>query len=189
MTVQTEPILSFHNLDPSPSISALVARRIAVLERLHPRLIGCDVTLDAPQKRKRHGRILRARVTLHLPGPNIHAERSFAQGSARDDLLLALNRAFSAIETRMKRMKLTKAGLDVKQHAPLLHGEIVTLEPELGYGTLRAYDGREVYFQRDGLSDGSWDSLRLGARLRFREFMGDKGPYAAHVSLADSYHG
>ena len=183
--MQTDPKISFHNLDASPAVAEIVMRRIAVLERLHPRLIGCEVRLDAPQKHKRHGRVVRAHVTLHVPGPDIHAERSIAQGSARGDPRLAVNRAFAAIERHLKRVKKTMAALEVKHHEPILHGEIISIEPELGFGFVRADDGREVYFQRDSLCNGDWNALRLGARLRFREFHGEKGPYAVHVSVAD----
>ncbi|MBP0482188.1 HPF/RaiA family ribosome-associated protein [Sagittula salina] len=182
--MQIEPILSWRNLDPSDAVAELVARRIAVLERLHPRITGCEVVLEADQKRKAHGRVVKARLTLHIPGPDFHAERAVAQGSARGDLLLAVNRTFSAAEKHLKRQKKTMAGLEVKHHAPVLHGEVTQLEPELGWGTIRADDGQSVYFQRDSLTSDAWDQLEMGQRLRFREMMGEKGPYAVAVSLA-----
>lgn len=183
--MQTEPVISFRNLDASPAVTELVGRRIAVLERLHDRLTGCEVTLEAPQKRKSSGRVVKARLTLHIPGGDFHAERTVAQGSARDDLLLAVNRAFSAAEKHLKRHKKKLGMVEVKHHPPVLHGEIATLEPELGYGYLRADDGREVYFQREALTSDDWDRLTRGTRLRFRELQGDKGPYATGVTLAE----
>ena len=65
-----------------------------------------------------------------------------------------------------------------------MHGEIVEIEPELGYGFVRANDGQEVYFQKDSLVDGDWDGLEVGARLRFREQDGEKGPFAVDVAPA-----
>jgi cold shock CspA family protein len=75
-------------------------------------------------------------------------------------------------------------GHEVKHNPAILHGEIVELEPELGYGFVRADDGREVYFQKDGLVSGAWDDLGLGSRLRFRELDGEKGPFAVDVAPA-----
>lgn len=66
--------------------------------------------------------------------------------------------------------------IEIKHHPPVLHGEISTLEPELGYGYLRADDGREVHFQRDALTSDVWDHLAKGSRLRFREMQGERVP-------------
>ncbi|WP_103764073.1 MULTISPECIES: HPF/RaiA family ribosome-associated protein [Roseovarius] len=180
--MQIDPIISYRNLDPSPAVSELVGRRITVLERISDRVTGCEVTLDAPQKRKPHGRVVRVRLNLHLPGLDFAVSRQVAQGSARDDLLLAVNRAFSAAEKHLKRQKKKMGGVDVKHHAPVLHGEITSIEPKLGYGYLRADDGREVYFQRDGFTSDVWDDLGTGDRLRFREEQGDKGLFAVSLT-------
>ena len=183
--MQIEPIISYRHLDPSDAVTAHVQKRLAALEHFHHRIVGCEVTLDAPQKRKRTGRIVRAKVDLRLPGDDIHVERSIARGSAREDLLLAINRAFAAAEKTLKHHRKVKGGLEVKPHPPVLHGEITRLEPELGYGYVEADDGHEVYFQRQDLTADRWDRLHLGSRLRFREMQGDKGPYAASVTLLE----
>ena len=181
--MQTDPVISYRNLDPSPAIEALVAKRIAVLERISDRIIGCEVTLEAPQKRRLHGRAFRVRLNLHVPGPDVSVAREVVQGSAQEDLTLAVNRTFSAAEKQLKRHKKVMGAIEVKHHPPVLHGEISTLEPELGYGYLRADDGREVYFQRDALTSDVWDRLAKGSRLRFREMQGDKGAYATAVTV------
>jgi cold shock CspA family protein/ribosome-associated translation inhibitor RaiA len=182
--VTIEPVITFRNLDPPPEIEVLIRKRAATLERFAPRILGCDVAVDAPQKRKVNGRVMHVRVTAQVPGPDITTEAHVAQGSARDDLVLAVNRAFSAAERKLRHQKTRMAGLEVKHHPPVLHGEITSLEPELGYGHLRADDGREVYFQRDGLTADVWDDLARGTRLRFREEQGEKGPYATGITPA-----
>ena len=175
-------MISYHNLDPSPAVDGIVHRRTEKLERLFDRIIGCDVALEALQRQKRHGRTVRAHLVVHLPGPDLSVERTVAQGSAQDDLILAVNRAFSAAEKMLKRHKKVMGHIEVKHHPPVLHGEITLIERELGHGWLRADDGREVYFQKDALNGGDWASLSIGTRLRFREMQGDKGPYATGVS-------
>ncbi len=183
--MQIEPIISYHNLDHSPAVDDLVQERIAALERRYDRITGCEVMLDAPQKKKRHGRVFRVRLSLRLPGPDLSVSREVAQGSAQDDLILAVNRAFSATEKALKKRKKTMGGIEVKHHAPILHGEIAELEPELGHGWVRGDDGRTIYFQRDSLTSDIWDRLKTGTRLRFREMEGEKGPYATAVTLAE----
>ncbi|MBY6069435.1 HPF/RaiA family ribosome-associated protein [Leisingera aquaemixtae] len=182
--MQTEPVVTYRNVDPSPSVDALVARRVEALERINNRIVGCETVIEAPQKRKVTGREYRVRLTLSVPGPDITVTRTSAKGSAREDLALALNRAFSAAEKLLKRQKKTMAAIKVKHHPPVLHGCISLLEKELGYGYIRADDGREVYFQQDALTADVWDQLAKGTRLRFRAMEGEKGPYATAVSLA-----
>lgn len=53
--IQSPPIISCHNLDPVPAITALIQKQIAVLERISDRITGCKVTLEAAQKRKLRG--------------------------------------------------------------------------------------------------------------------------------------
>jgi len=183
--MQAPPKISYHNLASSPAIENLVQRRIKALELRHDRLTGCEVTMEAPQKRKRHGRVFKVRLNLHLPGPDLSISKEVAQGSAQEDLILAVNRAFTAAEKQLKKRKKKMNGLEVKHHPPVLHGKIAELEPELGYGWVQADDGRKVYFQRDSLTSDDWARLDKGTRLRFREMQGDKGPYAASVAIAD----
>ena len=183
--MQIEPIISYQNLDHSPVVEDLVRERIEALEKRYDRITGCEVTMDAPQKRKRHGRVFRVRLNLRLPGQDLSVSREVAQGSAQDDLILAVNRAFSAAEKAVKKRKKVMGGVEVKHHAPVLHGKIAELEPELGHGWIRGDDGKMVYFQRDSLTSNDWDQLKTGTRLRFREMEGDKGPYATAVTLAD----
>ena len=183
--MQTESIISYHNIDASPAVETLLHRRIKVLEQRDDRITGCYVTLEAPQKRKRHGRVFKVRLNLHLPGPDLSISREVAQGSAQNDLILAVNRAFAAAEKALKKRKKRIDGIEVKHHPPVLHGEISELEPELEYGWIRADDGHEVYFQRDSLTSDVWARLNKGTRLRFREMQGDKGAYAASVTVAD----
>jgi len=185
LKMQIEPIISYHNVDPSPAVNTVVHRRIKALELRDDRITGCDVTLEAPQKRKRHGRVFKVRLNLHLPGPDLSIARETAQGSAQDDLVLAVNRAFSAAEKALKKRKKKLDGIEVKHHPPVLHGEITELEPELGYGWVQADDGRKVYFQRDGMTSNDWQRLHKGIRLRFREMQGEKGAFAASVTIAD----
>lgn len=183
--MQSEPVISYRNVDSSPAVGAIVEKRIAALERLSGRLTGCDVVIEAPQKRKVHGRVFRVHLNLHMPGPDLAVTRAVSHGSATDNVLLAVNRAFSAAEKALKRRKKTMGGIEVKHHPPVLHGEVSQLEPDLGYGYIRADDGREVYFQRDGLTGDDWDAVDTGTRVRFREMEGEKGPFAASVTIAD----
>jgi len=183
--MEYDPVIAWRNVDPSPALEAIIGKRVDALSRLDDRITGCEITVEAPQKRKVHGRIFRVHLDVHRPGPDLSVTREYSHGSASGDATLAVNRAFSAAEKMLKKQKARMGHLEVKHHAPVLHGVVSLLEPELGYGYLRADDGREVYFEKDGLTAGDWDRLETGTRLRFREMEGEKGPYAVSVSPAE----
>lgn len=180
-----DPTITWRNTEPMPAIAELVARRGRALEKSVDRVEGCDVVVEAPQKRRQSARVFRVRVNLHVPGPDLSTEARVAQGSATGDATLAVNRAFSAMEKRIKAQRRRMSGHGEKRHDPVLHGVVTTFEPELGWGTIRADDGREVYFEKDSLTAGDWDALARGSRLRFREREGERGPFATGVSPAD----
>jgi cold shock CspA family protein len=119
-----------------------------------------------------------------VPGPDLDVARTVRHGHAADDIVRAVNATFTALEKRIKETRRITAGQEVKHHPAILHGEIVEIEPELGYGFVRADNGQEVFFQRDGLVTGTWEDLSLGARLRFRERAGEKGLFAVDVAPA-----
>jgi cold shock CspA family protein/ribosome-associated translation inhibitor RaiA len=182
--MQRDPIVSWHGIPASPAVEAIVRKRLSAVARLAPQAVGCRVTLSAEQGRHRSARGFETRIHLDMPGPDIDVARAIRHGHAADDLVRSVNAAFGALEARLKESRRVLRGQEVKHHAPVLHGEIVELEAGLGYGFVRADDGREVYFQKDGLVAGTWDELELGGRLRFRELEGEKGAYAVDVAPA-----
>ncbi len=181
--MQREPVISWHNIDPAPAMEALIQRRIAALDRFHPNIIGCRVMVGTANRRRHSAGGVDLRIHLELPGPDLDVTREVRQGNRGDDALLAMNAAFGALEERLKAQNRKMGAQQVKHHADVLHGEVVELEPELGWGYLRADDGREVYFQRESLPDAAWRHLELGDRLRFREMEGPKGPFAADLAV------
>lgn len=182
--MQREPIITWHNMTRSEAVETIVQKRIAAVEKFRPDAVGIRVTLDAPQKRRNAGRGFDVRIHMEVPGPDIDVARFVRHGVAAEDLTRAVNAAFSALEDRLKEGQRKMGSLEVKHHAPVLHGEIVEIEPALGYGFVRADDGREVYFQKEGLVKGNWDDLDRGTLLRFRELDGEQGPYAVDIALA-----
>lgn len=180
--MQTEPRISFRNIDPSPVIEDHIRRRIDELSRAHPRIIGCDVVVAAPQKAKKTGREFRIDLHIHVPGPDVHISRAYGRTRAADDVNLAIHRAFDAARRKLKEQQRVMSGHEVKTHPPVMHGKIDRMVEDGGYGFLRTEDGREVYFERQNLTGGRWEALEVGEKVRFREETGPKGAYATNVT-------
>ena len=112
------PIISYNNVDSSSAVENLVRRRIGALEKRFVPIIGCEVTMDAAQSMTRNGRLFRVGVNLDLPDPDLSVSRQYAEGSAQDDLILAVNRAFGVVEKVIKRRKKSKQDVDEMHGSP-----------------------------------------------------------------------
>jgi cold shock CspA family protein len=180
--MQRDPVIIWRNIPRSEAVEAIIAKRIKTIDKLCPEAVALRVTLDAPQKPRHAARGFDVRLHLDVPGPDLDVARSLRHGHAADDILRAVNASFTALEKRVRESRRVTEGQEVKHHPAILHGAIAELEPELGYGFVRADDGREVYFQKDSLVSGAWADLGVGARLRFRAQDGEKGPFAVDVA-------
>ncbi|WP_193176691.1 HPF/RaiA family ribosome-associated protein [Oricola nitratireducens] len=183
--MQRPASITFRNMDKSAVLETHVHKRIGELEKAHPHIVGCDVVIEAPQKKKVTGTEFAVRLTISVPGPDIHVERHVGRSGAAEDANLAIHEAFDAARRILKEQKRKMGSVEVKHHDPVMHGTIDRLFEGEGYGFITSDDGNEVYFERDSMTNGDWDSLRVGTKLRFREMAGEKGPFAANVAVAD----
>ena len=63
---------------------------------------------------------------------------------------------------------------------------ITKLFQDRGYGFLESEDGREIYFHKNSVLDGRFEKLQIGAKVRYAEEDGDKGPQASTVHVNGS---
>jgi ribosomal subunit interface protein len=179
--------ISFKDLEPSPAIEARIREKAARLERFHERIVGCHVTVEAPHRRHRHGKLYRIRIDLSLPGKDVFVDRAGPQDHAHEDVYVAIRDAFDAavrqLEDHARRMR-----GDVKAHEVPDHGRIARLLGD--YGFIDDTDGREVYFHRNSVVDGSFEQLNVGdeVRLTIDEEEGLKGPQASSVRPVGKHH-
>lgn len=183
--MQTAPQISFRNIDPSDAVEDHVRRRIAELEEVYPRIISCEVVIEAPQKRKVSGREFTVRLKLGVPGRDIETSREVGRSGAAEDVNIAIHEAFDAARRILQDQDARLDPQHTKHHPPVVHGRIDRLFEGEGYGFIVADDGQEVYFERDNLTRDCWNELKVDARLRFRVEEGDKGPYAMKVTPLD----
>jgi ribosomal subunit interface protein len=108
--MQAQPNITYRNIDASPAIEDHVRRRIEELEKLFDRIVGCDVVVEAPQKKKRSGRVFNVHLTVHVPGPDISASSTVAHGEAAEDVNLAIHQAFDAAARQLVEYKRQRSG-------------------------------------------------------------------------------
>uniref|UniRef100_Q11G12 Sigma 54 modulation protein/ribosomal protein S30EA n=1 Tax=Chelativorans sp. (strain BNC1) TaxID=266779 RepID=Q11G12_CHESB len=103
--MQSPPKVTFRNMERSDAIEGHVMRRVEEVEKCFDRVIGCDVVIEAAQKRKLSGRAFKVHVALQIPGPDVVVTRLVARSKAAENVNLAIHEAFSAATRRLLARK------------------------------------------------------------------------------------
>lgn len=164
-------------------VEARVRERAYKLDRLNPDIISGRIVIDLPQRRHRKGRIFQVQVDITVPGSELVVNRDPLLNHAHEDVYVAIEDAFDAMERRLVEYSRELQGgvkVDVKPE----RGVVNTLFHEEGYGFIVTRDGRDIYFHRNSVLDGAFARLRPGTEVRFSEEKGEKGPQASTVEIA-----
>ncbi len=172
--------ITFHNLECSEAVKALIEEKVAWLERFYDRITGCRVVVEAPHRHHRHGNQYQVRIDLTVPGGEVVVNREPPAHTEYRDLNVAIRDAFAAarrqLEEHVRRLR-----REVKSHGGVPHARVSRLFTDEDYGFLSTPDGREVYFHRRAVLNGGFDDLQVGTEVTFVEENGDKGPQASTV--------
>ncbi len=169
--------ITFHNFDRSEAIEAAVDEKVEKLSRFCPDIVGCRVSLELLQKHKHKGRPFSVRIDLTIPGHELVVNRD-----QDEDIYVALRDAFDDMGRRIEDVERRRRGA-TKIHPIPIHGEVVRLNPDEGFGFIRTPDGREYYFGRENLVDLDFERLETGTAVQFIEEMAAEGPQAKRVSI------
>lgn len=170
--------VTFRDIPPSDAVTAHVERRAAKLGTFHDRIVKCHVVLEAPHRHHKHGKRYHVRIDMQVPGKELVVSRN--PEDTKEDLYAAVDDAFGDAERVLEEYgRQLKIGM--KSHARPPHGVVTKLFHDRGYGFIEAEDGREIYFHQNSVIDGRFEKLQIGAKVRFAEEDGDKGPQASTV--------
>lgn len=103
--------ISFHGMDSSSALEDHIREKAEMLERLHPNLTRCGVTIEKPHHHKNQGNAFNVRIDLYVPGDEIVINHD-----EHEDVYVALRDAFDAAKRQVQRHAQKKRG-DVKQHS------------------------------------------------------------------------
>jgi cold shock CspA family protein/ribosome-associated translation inhibitor RaiA len=179
--------IAFHNAEPSAEIDALIRKHVGRLEKLYPHLIGCRVSVEMLHKQHRNGNVPEVHIAIRVPGREIAISREphkVRQRRATANVQTSVKDAFRAAEQRLKDFKALQYG-DVKVKEMPIQGYVSQLVAEKNYGFIATGNGEELYFHRNAVADGGFDSLREGEAVQYSVVAGDKGPSAGRVWRTD----
>jgi ribosomal subunit interface protein len=177
--------ITFRGIPQSDAIDAYVRDRAAKLETFSARITGCRVAVEAPHQHQQSGRPYRVRIDLTVPGGELVVNNAPDENPINQDAYAAIDQAFDQMGRRLQDHLRRQRG-DVKPHEEAYRdGRVKKLWTYEGYGFLETADGSEVYFHRNSVLNGAFDRLKIGAKVRFIEEIGDKGPQASTVTFHD----
>lgn len=180
--------VTFKGMDASPALEARIREKAAQLERFAERILRCLVTIEAPHRHHRQGKLFRARIEVVVPRGDIVVTRESPQDQAHEDAYVAVRDAFDAA-VRQLEDHVRRLDGRVKHHEPaLLHGRVARFVAGEAYGFIETSDGQEVYFHRNSVVDGAFDQLKVGDAVRLAVAEGEKGPQASTVHRVGKHH-
>lgn len=160
----------------TPEVEGLIQERADHLASFYDRIQSAKLVVEGPTGHHRKGGPFDVRIDLNVPGAVLAVTKQRA-----DDLRVAVRSAFDAAGRQLEDFA-RKQRPDLSLPVSPPRGRIVRLFNDDGFGFLQAEDGHEVYFHRNSVLGGAWDTLAVGMEVRFAEEPGEKGPQASSVS-------
>lgn len=181
--------VTFRHMDPSPALEARIRQRAQELEQFFDRITACRVTVECQHQHHRQGNLFEISIDLAIPGREIVVGRSEGASHAHEDAHVAVRDAFNALRRRLEDHARSGQG-SVKLHRVPEHGRITRLLPDRDGGFITTSLGDEVYFHRNSVVDGSYETLEVGDEVRLvaREGESAQGPQASAVTAIGKHH-
>jgi cold shock CspA family protein/ribosome-associated translation inhibitor RaiA len=170
----------FHGISSSAQVETEIRNHVEKLEHRFGHLIGCRVAVELLHRQHKTGNLFDIHVEMRVPGGELVVSRAPHRPRdkyAKPDLHTCLREAFRAAERQLTEYKRQLTG-EVKLHDEAFVGQISQLYPSEEHGFLLTNEGTQLYFHRNGLTEGDFDKLRVGDRVHYVEMVGDTGPIA-----------
>ena len=169
-------------LGGEPRIRSAIAKHMSQLEQRFGRITAGRVVLKAPGGHHRTG-LYEVNIRLALPdGREVNVERTPQEDERQSDISFAISDAFKHARRQLQDQVRRMQG-HLKEHEAEPSGTVIRIDPSGEFGFLETADGREIYFHRNSVRDGSFEKLSVGTEVRFSEEPGDQGPQASTVHI------
>ena len=155
-----------------------IRNRVQKLGKVFDRITHCRVVVEAPHRHHKKGRLCQVSIYLTVPGNELVIKRE-----PNTDLRVAIRDAFDVARRRLEDYSQRLRG-DVKNHDGEPEATVSKINHDEGYGFLTTAEGDEIYFHQNSVSQGAFNQIDVGAKVRFSAAQGEQGPQASTVKLA-----
>jgi ribosome-associated translation inhibitor RaiA len=185
--------LAFHNMESSEWAEQEIRARVAELEKIYERLNSCRVRVDQRAENSNGTIPPVVHIELGIPGRKdlvvSHEPEHLQRKFQRPDLHNAIHEAFRIAERQLRDLKEQRERRTKQpQHDSenQLLGQVAELTAGEDHGFLMTVEGGLLYFHRNAVLAGDFDSLQRGDELYYVEDIGDTGPIATKVRVKET---
>lgn len=182
--------IAFHNLKSSDWAEQEIRARVADLESIYDRLTSCRVRVDQRATNGSDTIPPVVRIEMGIPGRKdlvvAHEPDHLQKKFQRPDLHKAINEAFRIAERQLRdyKDKLKDHGAEMRHESAQQNlGQVSELNPDRDFGFLLTKEGSQLYFHRNSMLTGDFDSLKPREEVYYVEDVGDTGPIATKVRV------
>ncbi len=180
----------FKNMDHSEFVEQRVHKEAEKLDRFFDRTGSIRVVIEAANKTHRKGDLFHVGIHMKVPpSGSLDVNRAKPQSHAHEDVYVAVRDAFAAARRLLQDHSRKLAG-HVKTHEVPMHGRVVRLFPDQGYGFVATSDGAEIYFHQNAVSGDGFKQLEQGSEVRIvvAEGESEHGPQASTIVPVGKHH-
>ena len=94
--------IQFQNMDASPAVEAAIEERARKLEKFADDIVSSRVTVEAPHRHQKKGKVYRVVVDIRTPGEEVVASRDPGKHHAHEDVFVAVHDAFNAVRRQLQ---------------------------------------------------------------------------------------
>jgi ribosome-associated translation inhibitor RaiA/cold shock CspA family protein len=191
--VQIPVEVTFHNIQSSEWVAETIREKAARLERLFNRIVACRVRVERRASNATSSIPPVVRIEISVPGHKdlvvSHEPEHLQQKFQDPDMSNAINEAFRIAERQVLDFKEQLKGRTKAPHhdgANQFLGQVAEVAPADDHGFLLTKEGGLLYFHRNSVLTGDFDSLKRGDEVHYVEDLGDTGPIASKVRVKES---
>ena len=184
--METPPQITFRGLEARPEIHEMIEEKLAKLEEVSDRITSCRVTVEMRSAKGHKGQLYQVAVEMEVPGGTVNVNNKPGDLGAHEDLRVAIRDSFDAARRQLREYMARMAEQTTHPHPERRHGTVVRLFPEDGYGFIETTEKDEVFFDRASVNNNGWKQLDILSEVAFTHKEGEKGPYAANVTLVSA---
>jgi ribosomal subunit interface protein len=167
--------ITMRDIPLSPALETLIRKRAEKLNQYYDRISSCRVVIESPQKHKHQGKLYNVRIDITVPGKELVVTRK-----QDEDIYIAIRDAFDAIVRQLEEHSRKRHGR-VKAHNDVMHGHVVRIMTEEGYGFIEGIDGNEYYFSDTNVSHSNFRQLVVGDAVEYVSETFSEGRQAQHI--------
>ena len=165
------------DVELTEAIEESIRQKAKKLELFYDQIMRCKVVVEAPHRSRRKGVLYNVRIDIKVPYEELVVKKELNQ-----DLYVAIRDAFDSARRQLQDYSNQRRG-EVRYREDPPRARVSKLFPDKGYGFLTTSDGQEIYFHRNSVLGVKFDSLEIGAQVRYVADLGEKGLQATTVRV------